>query len=318
MWIRGAVFAWTGIVVSACGVDLGTCDQAEARTPYFDVNGYPAYGGQALVEVSCATGQCHISSAKGAARQGAPAGLDFDMVGSRSDSGSDAAAVKLLKGGQTEIYEWREAAYDSVESDWMPPGKIGKAVEEAARLGAVYADAAGAELPPVGTGAGRRILRNWLACGSPVVEGLAPSSVPVGQCVGGDLVGDLCARKPVELEATWTSIYAQVIKRNCVSCHFAGSAQTTSSALDLNGGKDEAYAALVNVDAAGDDCASSGAKRVVPNDADNSNLIHKLETVDAGGDPVCGDPMPNPTTGGLDAATIAKIREWIDNGAENN
>lgn len=304
--------------LAGCGTDLGSCDDAAARTPYFDVNGAPAYGGQALVEVSCASGQCHVETAKGAARVGAPAGLDFDMVGSREENGTDDAAVRRLKRGQTDVYEWREEVYDSVDSGWMPPGKLGADLERAAREGAAYADAAGTALPKVSSGAGKKILRNWLACGAPVVEGIAPSSVAFPQCVGGDLVGDLCAKKAVALEPTWSSIYTQVIKRECVSCHQEGSAQTTSSKLDLSGDKDTAYAALVDVDAMGDDCADSGTKRVAPGDADASNLIHKLETVDAAGDPVCGDPMPNPSTGGLSQATIDVIREWIDSGAENN
>ena len=48
-------------------------------------------------------------------------------------------------------------------------------------------------------------------------------------------------------------------------------------------------------------------KRVLPNDADNSYLIKKLEGTAGTQMPLGGQP--------LSAATIAKIRAWITSGA---
>ena len=53
--------------------------------------------------------------------------------------------------------------------------------------------------------------------------------------------------------------------------------------------------------------------RVTPGDADNSYLIHKLEGVDAGGQPITTNQMPPGSA--LSQATIDVIRQWIDAGA---
>jgi hypothetical protein len=52
--------------------------------------------------------------------------------------------------------------------------------------------------------------------------------------------------------------------------------------------------------------------RVEPGDPDNSLLINKLTNVT----PICGGSMP--PTGLLDDASIARIRTWIEDGADDN
>ena len=76
--------------------------------------------------------------------------------------------------------------------------------------------------------------------------------------------------------------------------------------------RDGAYANLVKVAAAGEACGGSGLKRVDPGDADQSLLYHKIN------DPVppCGRQMP--PAGPLSDESIARIRDWIANGAPND
>ncbi|MCA9603016.1 MAG: hypothetical protein KC417_13375 [Myxococcales bacterium] len=301
-----------------CATDLGTCDDNLARTPYYNALGYPAYGGQALVEVSCANGQCHTKSADGAQRVGAPAGLNFDMIGSRAEPGPDTEAVQLLKRGQDILYEWRSEAFETVDDGSMPPGAIGESIVAGAYSGAKFSDALDNPLPKLDSSAGNEMLKNWLACGAPVVEALGDSGQPFGTCVGGDSVGDRCAKKEVQVDASWASIYNSAFV-SCFACH--GAAGTMGDLDMMTGGKDGAYERMVGIAAmatggSGGDCSASGSQRIVAGDADASLLIQKLEGTVVGGGAVCGDRMPIGTP--LTQAQIDVIRDWIDAGAENN
>lgn len=88
-----------------------------------------------------------------------------------------------------------------------------------------------------------------------------------------------------------------------VSCHAEGSV----SGMELAPGGE--YDALVNAPSVN----APGQTLVIPNDADGSYLIRKLEDADG----IVGSPMP-PPFGGYDPAEIEKIRAWIDAGALDN
>jgi hypothetical protein len=92
-------------------------------------------------------------------------------------------------------------------------------------------------------------------------------------------------------------------RRGCTASGCHGSAQ--SAGLDLRSGS--AYGSLVNVQA-----SSEPIVRVIPNDAQNSYLVIKLE-----GRQSVGAQMPR---GGspLDTIDMRNIRNWIDTGAPNN
>ena len=68
--------------LGACAPELPACDREAARAPlYYDDNGYPAYPGQALVDVSCGGGAfCHAQGIADEDRLGAPEGLDLDVA----------------------------------------------------------------------------------------------------------------------------------------------------------------------------------------------------------------------------------------------
>lgn len=82
-------------------------------------------------------------------------------------------------------------------------------------------------VPAVGTTEGNEIVRNWLACGAPVVEAAAlPFTQTPGQsCMQNDAAGHvgtcMAGVNPVIVppEPTWCSIYENVIQPLCVNCH---------------------------------------------------------------------------------------------------
>ena len=92
-------------------------------------------------------------------------------------------------------------------------------------------------------------------------------------------------------------------RRGCTASGCHGSAQ--SAGLDLRNGS--SYGSLVNVQA-----TSEAIIRVIPNDAQGSYLVIKLE-----GRQTVGERMPRGGTP-LDAIDLGNIRNWIDTGAPNN
>ena len=296
------------LAIAACGgcePGLGACDEVAARRVVFDVNGYPAYEGQALVQVSCGNGAfCHAVDLAAARRLGAPAGLSFDMVGSRtpSDRLLDVAAIDRLAIGRDAIAANAEACLGQVRSGAMPPGAAGAD----ARASGVYPG-----LPSIDD-ANAEILRNWLACGSPVVERTSEPRAGLthrDECPPGD-VGVCIVRDEVEPVApTFASIYARILYPACGnSCHgpAAGPSLAASHDLDLSSAR-TAYEALLSP---GDGTVCGGATRVVPGSPETSLLIDKLEERLER----CGQRMPDRGPY-LDDASIEAIRTWIAEGA---
>ena len=166
----------------ACATDLGECDEAAARLVVFsdDAEGVPAYAGQALVQSSCGDGgYCHSERTRERyQRYGAPGGLDFDLNLALSDEGTE-----ILRRGQRATNEWSTEMLDHVRSRTMPPGETGDFV---ASLGRRYRD-----LPRLDSREGEEVLRNWLACGAPVVERTSED-----RPAGADPVGAVVAPMP--------------------------------------------------------------------------------------------------------------------------
>jgi hypothetical protein len=126
-------------------------------------------------------------------------------------------------------------------------------------------------------------------------------------------LSDIAGPSP-NLKPTFASIQAEIFEKTdesgraaCVQCH---TNVGRNPAAGLNLLHDTAYAALVGVASSG----KPGATRVVPNDADNSYLIQKLE----GSPDIAGQRMPR--TGGpyLTEGQMTIIRRWISDGAANN
>jgi mono/diheme cytochrome c family protein len=105
--------------------------------------------------------------------------------------------------------------------------------------------------------------------------------------------------------ATLSQLQTEVFTPRCSMCHTGGGGSLPAS-LNLTAGS--AFSNLVNVGA----LQSPGTARVAPGSATNSYLIRKLE-----GANIAGSRMP---LGGpfLDAATISRVKSWINSGAPNN
>ena len=315
--VAASFFVLSILLGTGCEPSLGECDMLEARALTYDALGKPYYKGQALMVASCGGtgGFCHTNAAVGTARHGVPFGFNFDMdlVPRNLTLERDVAATDVLRAGQARTYEEREDIYGAVLDGDMP------ALPEFYEHADNFVDADSHVLPRLNTAEGQDILRNWLACGSPVVE-RRPTLDTEGHFVferpaGVTPVGDIVAPNQSVLTPEFSSIYSTVI---ATTCGVAGCHQGTEPTGNLDmGSLSVAYTNLVNVAAASPGCNMSGATRVVPEDSDNSLLINKLEGHFANGDAVCGPQMPFGGTP-LDQTVIDVIREWIDSGAQNN
>jgi hypothetical protein len=166
----------------ACETDLGMCEDEDARVLVYDDDGQPAYAGQALVRASCGHDTyCHSAQATGRLRFGVPLGLDFDVAPVEH---GDHEALARLVAGQGNVAERARSIFRMVENGDMPPW--GEATLEI-HVGAPryrFVDADGARrLDHVDSIEGLEILRNWLACGAPVVERTEGMSEGIGDVV---------------------------------------------------------------------------------------------------------------------------------------
>lgn len=331
--------------LAGCTVDLGECDPTEAYAlVYFrdpsdranPRNGVPLYAGQASMQQSCGDGAfCHSPSALGSERYGAPFGMNFDVSLACTTGECSDAELARLADDRHRVYSRRHAIYEVVSRGRMPPGARGASVvasageyvyidaDELLRCGSACSVQDGLTvkrqvMPTLATPEGRDILRNWLSCGSPLVEATedptsTPPSLPCGDVRGS--VGECVVRVSSDIQPpdpSWPSIYASIVEPLCGrACHGPGPLDLRSdSMLDLSS-QDTAYTALVGEAAKGSGCAGLGTL-VIPGDSAGSLLIDKL-----GPEPPCGDPMP-PTTVLLPDGVVAAIAEWIDAGAPPN
>lgn len=253
-------------------------------------------------------------------RQGAPAGLDFNLTLVTSmDSATATEQARALLRVQGVVHRHRDLIYGQVVGGAMPPRDT--IPTDASSY--VYAD--GTEVPGVGTGEGQELLRNWLACGSPVVERTTASPQPcsenadcpvtrfcdiaMGQCVG---VGDVVESRGMTIDPQWSNIHPFIVTTCATAgCHDATSRQ---SGLDLSD-RAGAYTALTTTGpmmGASISCGGHSGNYVVPNMPDASLFYDKV----ASETPSCGTRMPFGTP--LSPSQLEAIRAWIAAGAMND
>jgi hypothetical protein len=116
------------------------------------------------------------------------------------------------------------------------------------------------------------------------------------------------------LEPRFSSIQAQIFestdsagRRACISCH-TNVGRTPPAGLMLT--HDVAYDQIVNMPST----KKAGAIRVIPGDADNSYLVHKVE----GLTDIVGLRMPYSGPPYLTDGQIMILKRWIALGAPNN
>lgn len=171
-----------------CGEALGACDNPNQGRDTVLVGGTVMYGGQAIINKSCAGGRCHTSSATGDLRSGAPLGLDFDLVPvaeseaegeTRNKNGETVVALTShqrsgLQTRQQRIFDLRHRIWDQIRWGMMPPP--GSQFSVFLELKSIFEteDQApcekGKAYSSLRSTRGQEVLRNWLACGAPIVE----------------------------------------------------------------------------------------------------------------------------------------------------
>jgi hypothetical protein len=110
--------------------------------------------------------------------------------------------------------------------------------------------------------------------------------------------------RSIQATPSFASTVQEIFSRKgCTSSSCHGSAQMAG--LDLRSGA--SYASLVGVRA-----TSESIVRVIPGNADGSYLVIKVE-----GRQSVGARMPQ-TGSPLDAIDLTNLRNWIDQGAQNN
>jgi hypothetical protein len=174
-------------------------------------------------------------------------------------------------------------------------------------------------MAPITKGSTQDILRNWLACGAPLIEtqsteltAITPGSVgdqyPTLQCSGSSS-GD------GGTGVSFADVFP-VIVANCNACHatdsFPGVAKGFALAPEAT-----AYATLLGADGKGGKlltaCSSTTKPYVTPGSPEQSYLLDKIALTTGS---ICGTPMaPGPGLGKSAPADAEVIRAWIMAGA---
>ena len=138
-------------------------------------------------------------------------------------------------------------------------------------------------------------------------------AMPLAIAACDEKLSDLTGPTP-NLEPTFSSIQKEIFETTdssgrlaCTNCH-SNVGRNPSGGLNLLSGL--SYAGLIGVASTG----KPGAVRVIPGDAENSYLIHKLQ----GSSDIAGVRMPRGNGPFLTDGQILVIKRWISNGAPNN
>lgn len=260
---------WLSLALSAmaCDDQLGDCDSSAAEELVYSQDGLVATKGQALMHDSCGRGaHCHSAAAEGGDRRGAPTDLNFDMLPSPA--------------GWPRVVVHRAEVWEQVKEGHMPPANAGDVVSDSGWVFDAKRSADALALPGLSSREGKGALRNWLACGAPLVsETQVPVWAQSAPCKSGDEEFD--------------ALYAEVLRPYCAKvCH------NTSAAGGLN---------MVDACTAYEALRAEGncGVRLQPGDV-SSPVLTQLESRT----PRCGKPMPPDAQLASDA--IARVRDYIE------
>jgi len=299
------------LFIPACSEDVGACQGALQGRDTVLLNNTVVYGGQAIINKACTSG-CHSSKATGKDRHGVPAGLDFDLIpideedaaGTKKSGGATIVKLKSsqiagLRARQKKIVEQRNLIWQQVEDGLMPPSGMFDSV-----MSNIFASSEktpceeGKEFTKIPLPQTREVLRNWLACGAPLVEtnGLKIDKVRVAGAAGYQY--PTCKRKAdavVTLESLFKTTFS-----GCGGCH--------------DGGPFASPPLFVSVDALAKSLrtksACSGKRFISPGKPEDSYLLELLQ----GPNPDCGhEQMPKGDP--LSERAIAEVSAWITAGA---
>lgn len=329
---NGTLFALLMLVslyALGCGEDVGSCDDPnEGRDTVLVDSTTVQYGGQAIINKSCAS--CHGSGATGDGRRGAPAGLDFDLVPADPDDPDQADGTQMNEAGETvvrlkpavlaglrarqrKVFEERNLIWQQVKDGLMPPDGLGAAFK---RLASIFSSpeespcTKGNAYPDITTKAAQDVLRNWLACGAPIVEtnatqvtknrsaGAAGYQYPSCSAAAGDAGPGGDGGVVITLE----QVQEQIFDGACSGCH-----PSVDPVVDLTSA-DNSFEAFVMDTAV--KCDANNKPYITKGRPDQS-FLYELVSTD---DPACSLRMPADGTK-LSTAQIKLISDWITGGA---
>jgi hypothetical protein len=327
--------ALVSVLAAGCD-DLGTCDDPARGRTTVKVGTTVMYAGQAIMLRSCANG-CHSSGAKGAFRRGAPAGLDFDLnpiEGSTLLRAPDGGVVAVtvdgveasgLRARQRTVFDERELIWEQVDKGLMPPESGLKALIGIVRA-AFASDGTCPETGELGNlDNAKPELRNWLACGTPIVETNSPELplvVPATTAAAQERAAGAAAYAGAtgyQLPAckgggggtSFEDVYDDVFVAEGCSAGICHGGSAPIAGFDL-GTIDKAYASLLGAgQGAPQTCGTNTDVYVKPGDPDGSYIMAKIKANAA--KPPCGGYMPNEN--GASAGAAALLRAWIMEGA---
>lgn len=293
MTVRYLVVA---VALAGCSADVGKCDIERAVNIVFVAPegawrpGQAMYEGQAYLATECAT--CHSHGATGTARGGAPVGLDFEL-GPLAHPPS-ANAVEDLSRRRMRVLQVAPLIVDSLRQSAMPP------LGSSPRATLVTASA---PHPPLAGSDRTEVLRNWLACGAPmVVSSTAPGGTraPADRCgvipeVGYCVTGLAPSSPP---QPTWEWVRDGLLRSDlCLRCH-DGTQQGPQLSFE------DELAGLMEPLTAGP-CV--GRTPVIVGDPEGSLLLAKLE-----GRAECGAAAMPPSNGAWVGDDVQRaLQTWI-------
>jgi len=328
---------------TGCLPSIGECDQEAALEVVYKEDGTPAFAGQAILETSCgAGGFCHASDdVPPQDRYGAPVDLGFDVTIASTSAAPNEEQSERLRVHTLRVLSMRSSILGQVQDGHMPPGGdtgeryrcqifpsecggdgIDLVYDRVADDGITFS-----RLPTLldedeaSRDEAEEIMRNWLACRSPVVERTEERRDRLEDVIGFTVAA--CTRSCTDV--SWQAIYDEILVPSCSTsaCH---DEVLPAGQLDfVTGGLDGAFERLVTdaQRAQGTSCRSGasgpmapepgeGAALIVPGEPDESLILLKVEASDS--PEVCGSPMPQ-LGSPLNPQRLCALREWIACGA---
>lgn len=297
----------------ACGPPaVGDCDRGAVAELAYDRRGIPSFAGQAQMIRSCGGGAyCHAAEvADPLDRFGAPDPPAFDVTHASLSWDPEPVEIERLGAHQAATFERRHEvlararrAHASEEARLAYRSRLDSTFERVAGDGVTFT-----ALPEPDTVDGYELLRNWLACGAPVVERVVPRRDGAPSSVG--FTVPACVRRCADL--TWPSLYEHLFRSTCTTsrCH---DTETALFGLDWeSGGASGAYTRVLDQPAQGAQCAPLGLDLLTAGDPDRSLIYAKVSASEPVA--ICGNRMP---AGGsrLPDQYLCALRVWIECGA---
>lgn len=316
------------LLLGACRSPLGECgtDDISSIPIVFELlddgRFVPQYAGQALTIQYCTS--CHSASASAGARGLAPVGFNFDLGtlhDACADDPSDADCVhaqQVLADSDAIMFDYRQLSWNEVDQGRMPPQNF-EDENNSSLYRTIDEDGRPADpLPSLSDPSSRELMRQWMACGGPVIgrviglDGEVPGNPPGTICRNGEGEGyyGFCAvgaPSATPLEPTWPSVFNFLSTSGCASTRCHGGRESPSM-LDM----DETYSAIVGETSSAPACGEFAL--VDAGSAATSLLMLKLDVRASGGELCEGEGMP-PTGDPASLAVRDNIRRWINEGA---